>query len=116
MQPATVGRLAETLRCDRTNVTHLLSRAVERGWVERRTNEHDRRSSVIALTPTGEQLARQFIARLEAQLEPLLATWSGPRKQSAAATLQEIANELDRTAIRATPTLHRPVDSTERTA
>jgi DNA-binding MarR family transcriptional regulator len=102
MRPAAVGRLAETLRCDRTNVTHLVARTVERGWVERRSNDQDRRSSVIALTPTGEQLARRFIARLEAQLEALLATWSQARKQDAAAILREIANELDRAAIPAT--------------
>ncbi|MHB8656345.1 MAG: MarR family winged helix-turn-helix transcriptional regulator [Solirubrobacteraceae bacterium] len=101
MRPAAVGRLAETLRCDRTNVTHLVSRAVEHGWVERRSNDQDRRSSVIALTPTGEQLARRFIARLEAQLGALLATWSQARKQDAAAILREIAHELDRTANRA---------------
>jgi DNA-binding MarR family transcriptional regulator len=99
MRPATVGRLAETLRCDRTNVTHLLARAVQRGWIERRSNDHDRRSSVIALTAAGEQLARRFIARLEAQLEALLATWSQPRKQDASAILLEIATELDRTAL-----------------
>lgn len=97
MQPAAVGRLAETLRCDRTNVTHLVDRAVERGWVQRRAHEHDRRSSVIALTPTGEKLARRFIARLEAQLAPLLATWPLKRQQDTAATLGEIAAELDRT-------------------
>jgi DNA-binding MarR family transcriptional regulator len=99
VRPAAVGRLAETLRCDRTNVTHLVARAVERGWVERRSNDQDRRSSVIALTPTGEQLARRFIARLEAQLEALLATWSHARKQDAAVMLREIATELDGTAI-----------------
>ncbi len=99
MQPTAVGRLAETLRCDRTNVTHLVARSVERGWVERRSNAHDRRSSIIALTPTGEQLAHRFIAQLAAQLEAFLATWSHARKQDAAAILTEIANELDRTAI-----------------
>lgn len=99
MQPTAVGGLAKTLRCDRTNVTHLVARALERGWVERRSNDQDRRSSIIALTPTGEQLAHRLIARLEAQLEALLATWPPVRKQDAAATLTEIANELDRTAI-----------------
>ena len=102
MRPAPVGRLAETLRCDRTNVTHLLARAVDRGWVERRGNDQDRRSSVIALTPTGEQLARRFIASLEAQTEALLATWSQARRREAVAILLEIANELDRMATRGT--------------
>lgn len=96
MRPAAVGRLAQTLRCDRTNVTHLVERAVEQGWVVRRTNDDDRRSSLITLTPQGQKLARRFIARLEAQLEPLLGTWSQRRKQDAVSLIREIAGELDR--------------------
>ena len=97
MQPAAVGRLAHHLRCDRTNVTHLVDRAVQRGWIERRTDERDRRSSVIALTPEGDQLARQFIRTLEDQLEALLERWPARRQRDAAAMLHEIADELDRT-------------------
>ena len=96
MQPAAVGRLAETLRCDRTNVTHLVDRAVQRGWIERRSDERDGRSSVIALTSDGEQLARRFIGSLEDQLEPLLERWPGGRQRDSAAMLNEIADELDR--------------------
>jgi DNA-binding MarR family transcriptional regulator len=97
MQPTAVGRLAQTLRCDRTNVTHHVDRAVERGWVERRSDERDRRSSLIALTPDGEQLARRFIATLEGQLASLLDGWSDRRQSEAAALLHQIADELDRT-------------------
>jgi hypothetical protein len=35
MAPAPVNRLAQTLRCDRTNITHLVSRAADHGWVHR---------------------------------------------------------------------------------
>ena len=96
MEPSAVGRLASTLRCDRTNVTHLVDRAVDRGWVERRVSVDDRRSSVIALTPMGRQLAGHFIARLEAQLDSMLATWSPRRQRNVALILREIADELDR--------------------
>jgi DNA-binding MarR family transcriptional regulator len=96
MQPASVGGLAQALRCDRTNVTHHVDRAVQRGWIERRSDERDRRSSVIALTPDGAQLARRFIRTLETQLEPLLERWPDRRQRSAVAILHEIADELDR--------------------
>lgn len=98
IRPTAVGGLATTLRCDRTNVTHLVDRAVERGWVERRSNDRDRRVSMITLTPAGHRLARRFIARLEGQLEPLLATWPLTRKRDAAAMMREIAGELDRSS------------------
>lgn len=96
LSPASVAAVARVLRCDRTNVTHLVDRAVERGWVERRSNNADRRQSLIALTPHGEQLARRFITRLEAQLTPMLANWSDQRQCAAVDMLREIAGELDR--------------------
>jgi DNA-binding MarR family transcriptional regulator len=103
LRPASVGALAKVLRCDRTNVTHLVDRAAERGWVERRSHDSDRRQSLIALTPHGEQLARRFIERLEAQLAPVLADWSDKRRVAAAAMLNEIADELDRSSVGSAP-------------
>lgn len=99
MQPSAVGRLAQALRCDRTNVTHLVDRAVERGWVVRRSDESDRRSSVIALTREGERLASRFVATLERQLAPLLQRWSDPRQREVTAILRKIAEELDRVGV-----------------
>jgi DNA-binding MarR family transcriptional regulator len=99
LRPAAVGALAQLLRCDRTNVTHLVDRAVERGWVERRSHDTDRRQSLIALTPHGEQLARRFIERLEAQLTPMLANWSDKRQRAAVEMLHEVADELDRGSV-----------------
>lgn len=96
INPAAVGRLAQRLRCDRTNVTHLVDRAAERGWVERRADDEDARLSLISLTPDGQRLARRFIARLEAQLRPLLTEWSGKRQQAAIEILTELAGQLDR--------------------
>jgi DNA-binding MarR family transcriptional regulator len=99
LRPASVAAVALALRCDRTNVTHLVDRAVQRGWVERRSHDTDRRQSLIALTPDGEQLARRFITRLEAQLTPMLANWPDQRQRTAAEILNEIADELDRSSV-----------------
>lgn len=98
LRPAAVGALAQVLRCDRTNVTHLVDRAVERGWVERRSHDTDRRQSLITLTPRGEQLAKRFIETLEAQLTPMLANWSNKRQHAAVDMLTEVADELDRSS------------------
>lgn len=96
LRPASVGALAHLLRCDRTNITRLVDRTVERGWVERRSHDTDRRQSLIALTTHGEQLARRFIDRLEAQLSAMLVNWSEDRQHTASELLNEIADELDR--------------------
>ena len=100
-QPSAVGRLAQFLRCDRTNITHLVDRAAERGWVERRSDASDRRSSVIALTREGERLASRFVATLEGQLAHLLEGWSYRRRREATAILLEIAEELDQVGVAA---------------
>ena len=94
--PVPVGRLANDLRCDRTNITHLVDRAAEQGWVERLSDERDRRRSLITLTPTGERLARRFILTLETQLADLLAGWDERRQGRAITDITAIADALDR--------------------
>jgi DNA-binding MarR family transcriptional regulator len=95
MAPIPVGGLARTLRCDRTNVTHLVARAAKQGWLERHRDARDRRSMLIALTPEGARLAERFIATLENQLRALLASWSPQRQQTAINLITEIATALD---------------------
>jgi DNA-binding MarR family transcriptional regulator len=95
MTPAGVGQLAEHLDCDRTNVTRLVDRASQRGWLIRGADDSDRRRAVIELTPEGERLARAFIGSLEAQLAGLLVRWNAEQQQSAVQLLREIAEELE---------------------
>jgi DNA-binding MarR family transcriptional regulator len=95
MTPAGVGQLAEHLGCDRTNVTRLVDRARQRGWLSRRANDSDRRRAVIELTPEGERLARAFIASLEGQLAELLARWDAEQQQTAVHLVTEIAAQLE---------------------
>jgi DNA-binding MarR family transcriptional regulator len=95
MAPAAVGDLARALRCDRSNVSHLVDRAAARGLVDRRGGDGDGRVTVVALTAEGERLARRFIAELEAQTAPLRARWPAERQQLAVELLNEIAGTLD---------------------
>jgi DNA-binding MarR family transcriptional regulator len=98
MAPAAVGDLARALRCDRSNVSHLVDRAAARGLVDRRAGDGDGRVTVVALTAEGERLARRFIAELEAQTGPLRARWPAGREQLAVELLNEIADTLDEAA------------------
>src|SRR5207245_11713566 len=52
-RPMPMGRLAETLACDASNVTGLVDRLESRGLVRRRASAADRRVEVPGLTPTG---------------------------------------------------------------
>ena len=63
-QPLPMGRLAETLSCDASNVTGLVDRLESRGLVRRRPSEEDRRVKVLVLTPSGTRLRDQLVDRM----------------------------------------------------
>ena len=73
----------------------MLDRASSRGLVMRHADDGDGRVTLVQLTPEGEQLARRFLARLEAQTEKLRAVWPAARQRSAVKLLSEISDELD---------------------
>jgi DNA-binding MarR family transcriptional regulator len=95
LRPAPVGALARTLRCDQSNVTRLVDRALKHGLVRRRQDRDDGRVTVIELSPKGRRLAERFIATLEAQLAELLADWPSERQQELVGSLNELSDALD---------------------
>jgi DNA-binding MarR family transcriptional regulator len=62
--PVPMCRLAETLDCDRSNVTGIVRRLEARGLVERRPNASDRRVKNLVLTEAGRQHRRRLLDRL----------------------------------------------------
>jgi len=70
-RPLPMGRLAETLGCDASNVTGLVDRLEARGLIERRPSADDRRVKVIQLTPTGSRLRAQLLRRMTGGSCPL---------------------------------------------
>jgi DNA-binding MarR family transcriptional regulator len=69
-QPLPMGRLAETLSCDASNVTGLVDRLESRRLIERRPSTGDRRVKVLALTPTGARLRTLLQKRMAAPPDP----------------------------------------------
>ena len=69
-QPMPMGRLAETLACDASNVTGLVDRLESRHLIERRPSAADRRVKVLALTPTGARLRALLRQRMAAPPDP----------------------------------------------
>jgi DNA-binding MarR family transcriptional regulator len=62
--PLPMGRLAEILACDSSNVTGITDRLEERGLLRRTTAEHDRRVKMLVLTDEGEKLRTEITKRL----------------------------------------------------
>lgn len=63
-EPVPMGRLAETLGCDASNVTGLVDRLEARGLVERRAAAGDRRVKALHLTPAGSRLRAQLLRQI----------------------------------------------------
>src|ERR687885_2051593 len=70
-EPAPMSHIATLLRCDRSAVTWITDRLEERGYVERRSDERDRRVKLLALTEEGRRVREEIRARLAIPPEPL---------------------------------------------
>jgi DNA-binding MarR family transcriptional regulator len=62
-EPRPMGELAQTMHCDNSNITGIVDRLSERGLVERRQAEGDRRVKLIALTDEGRALRDELVRR-----------------------------------------------------
>src|SRR5437773_10246819 len=70
-RPLPMGRLAETLACDASNVTGLVDRLESRGLLRRRPSAQDRRVKVLQLTPAGSRLRAQMLRQTAGRSLPL---------------------------------------------
>jgi DNA-binding MarR family transcriptional regulator len=70
-RPLPMGRLAETLCCDASNVTGLVDRLEARGLIQRQASAGDRRVRVLTLTPAGSRLRTQLLRQMTARSLPL---------------------------------------------
>jgi DNA-binding MarR family transcriptional regulator len=63
-EPAPMSTIATLLRCDRSAVTWVTDRLEERGYVERRSDDRDRRVKLLTLTEEGRRVRDELRARL----------------------------------------------------
>src|SRR3954454_9854559 len=70
-EPKPMSELALALRCDNSNVTGIVDRLEDRGLVERRPGEHDRRVKMLLTPERGARVRAARPARLDEPPEPL---------------------------------------------
>jgi DNA-binding MarR family transcriptional regulator len=63
-QPLAMGRLAQGLACDASNITGIVDRLEGRGLIERHPSARDRRIKEIALTPAGIEIRAKILESL----------------------------------------------------
>lgn len=94
-EPHSISELADLMRCERSNVSHLVNRAAARNLLTRSADAEDARVSRVRLTDHGHVVATQFIRRLESLTAALRSEWSTEQSESASALLTEIAESLE---------------------
>src|SRR5215210_3845027 len=70
-RPLPMGRLADVLSCDASNVTGLVDRLETRGLIRRQQSADDRRVKVLHLTPAGSRVRAQLLRRMTGRSLPL---------------------------------------------
>jgi MarR family transcriptional regulator, organic hydroperoxide resistance regulator len=94
-EPMPMGELAKVLVCDNSNVTWIIDRLEERGLVERKPAERDRRVKLLVLTSEGRRVREEIESRLS---EPPSAIKSLSRddQRTLRSILKRVAAGLDR--------------------
>ena len=68
-RPLPMGRLAETLGCNASNVTGIVDRLEARGLIRRQPSGHDRRVRAVVLTSDGVRVRGVIVQQLHAPPE-----------------------------------------------
>src|SRR5579872_5351760 len=99
MGPVPMHTIAELMACDASNVTGLVDRMESRGLLERRTDEHDRRIKLIAVTKAGHELRAKLVKRLSSPPKSFEAL-SVTEQRAIASALAPLAESLNATETR----------------
>ncbi|MEU3921197.1 MarR family transcriptional regulator [Streptomyces sp. NPDC029004] len=71
LEPLPMRQVAQTLKCEPSNITGIVDRLEARGLVERRPDPGDRRVKLAAPTQDGKDTARRLRESLDFAREPL---------------------------------------------
>jgi len=96
----TLGDVSKRMMVSAGNVTSLVERLVQAGYVERRTAPNDRRSQIIRLTHSGRAHFGRMAAGHEQWVAELLGDLRGKDMAAAMAELAKVKTSVSR-AIRA---------------
>jgi DNA-binding MarR family transcriptional regulator len=98
--PVPMSRVAETLLCSFPNATGIVDRMEERGYVERRRDERDRRLVLVRVTPEGRAALGRLETMRQQHLRGLLRAMSADEQRTcrdAFRLLRQAAERLDDT-------------------
>ena len=68
-----VGELADIVLAKQPTVTKLVGRMAEAGWVQRVDAPHDKRQSLVSLTPAGRRKVKPLLGQAQAHEAQVMA-------------------------------------------
>lgn len=71
--PMPMRHIAQTLSCEPSNITGIVDRLENRGFVTREADPHDRRVKLVAATEAGQAASEELRESLNFAREPLAA-------------------------------------------
>jgi DNA-binding MarR family transcriptional regulator len=86
----TIKELASYLRLDKSSVTGLVDRAEQRGLVRRTAAPSDRRSVLVMITATGQDLVDEAAVAIEGEIAILVADLSEAQRSRLSAIASSI--------------------------
>lgn len=89
--PATPSELADRLALARSTVSRLLERLETEGWVRRRRDPDDGRSSQVVLSASGQRTAARVLRARHARLAVLMANIDGSDRADVVRALRLLA-------------------------
>jgi len=91
----TQGQLAERLALQKSTVSRLVGLLVERGWVERVSDDSDRRARRVNLTPSGRRVAEGVAAARARKFDRVMAAIPEEHRGSVVAAL-DVLNQASK--------------------
>ncbi len=91
-----LGALATTFGLDPSTITRQVQSLERAGLAERRTDERDRRVSMLSLTDLGLRAVQTTRQHRRGQLREILSDWPQEDVESFAALLEKFNHSLDR--------------------
>lgn len=92
----TSSELAKLLNVNKSAITALTNRLIEKGLIERKRQDNDRRVVHLSLSPSGKQLFNECQTKINELVGQVISVFDETEVQAFMTTYEKLANELDR--------------------
>lgn len=90
-----VNELARELGCNASNITGLIDRMIENGWVYREHSEEDRRVWLVRLTGEGSRLKEKLVPEYYANIRERLSVLNRQELESLKSMLERLKSSIN---------------------